>query len=172
MWKFGLILILTGISMATRPVTADDVKAIELQPLDHEQWMQKRQAYRGNILVVDMWATWCSSCIERFPRMVSLHQTYAAQGVQFVSMNLDDRGDTRALEQAEHFLNSVHARFPNYHMNENLMVAFEKLDLIGIPVVIIYDRQGRQRFRLTGDNPYHQFTDADIERAVKQLLDE
>jgi thiol-disulfide isomerase/thioredoxin len=119
-----------------------------------------------------MWATWCTSCIERFPKMVSLHNKYADRGVQIVSMNLDDHGDTQAIAAANRFLRSVGARFPNYHMDENLMQAFEKLDLIGIPVVAIYDKQGEQRYRLTGDNPYKQFTDRDIETAIQHLLNE
>lgn len=151
---------------------AGEPAAIDMQPVSYQQWQQQRRSYSGNILVVDMWATWCSSCIERFPKMVQLDKRYAGRGVQIVSMNLDDRGDSDAIAAANRFLRSVDARFPNYRMDENLMLAFEKLNLIGIPVVLIYDEQGRERYRLTGDNPYKQFTDRDIEIAIQALLDE
>jgi len=141
-----------------------------MQAINFQQWLLQRQTYRGRILVVDMWATWCISCIERFPKMVALDKKYAARGVQIVAINLDDRDDVEAI--AKSFLHSVRAHFPNYRMDENLMQAFEKLQLTGIPVVIIYDRQGRQRYRLTGDNPNKQFTDRDVETAIQQLLDE
>ena len=143
-----------------------------MQAINFQQWLLQRKAYRGRILVVDMWATWCTSCIERFPKMVALDKKYAGRGVQIVAINLDDRDDGEAIASANHFLHSVGAHFPNYRMDENLMQAFEKLQLIGIPVVVIYDRQGRQRYRLTGDNPYKQFTDRDVETAIQQLLDE
>ena len=156
--------------VASTPASATGT--VSMKPISYQQWLQQRQTYRGQILVVDMWATWCSSCIERFPKMVSLHKKYARQGVQIVSLNLDDHNDKQALATASRFLNSIDAHFDHYHMDENLMQAFEKLDLIAIPVVIIYDRQGTQRYKLTGDNPYKQFTDKDVERAIQDLLHE
>jgi hypothetical protein len=55
-------------------------------------------------------------------------------------------------------------------MNENLLEAFERLDLLGIPTVLVYGSDGREHFRLTGDNPNNQFTDQDVESAIKSLL--
>jgi hypothetical protein len=55
-------------------------------------------------------------------------------------------------------------------MNENMMDAFEMLDLLGIPAVFIYDRNGQERIRLTGDNPNKQFTDKNVEEAIVSLL--
>jgi thiol-disulfide isomerase/thioredoxin len=172
--RIFVLLIMVGCCLAGGPLYAvdDNNEASAMRPISYQQWLQQRETYRGHILVVDMWATWCTSCIERFPKMVSLHNKYADRGVQIVSMNLDDHGDTQAIAAANRFLRSVGARFPNYHMDENLMQAFEKLDLIGIPVVAIYDKRGEQRYRLTGDNPYKQFTDRDIETAIQHLLNE
>ena len=77
-----------------------------------------------------------------------------------------------ALDWSNDFLVDVDARFPNYHMRENLMVAFEQLDLLGIPAVFVYDGSGAERYRLTGDDPNNQFTEADVEHAVETLLAE
>ena len=167
----GVLLIL-ACSISVGSTYAADTTVTTMQSVTYQQWLEQRKAYTGRILVVDMWATWCSSCIERFPKMVSMHNKYANQGVQIVSMNLDDRGDAASLTAANRFLQRINARFPNYHMDENLMQAFEMLDLIGIPVVLIYDRKGKQRYRLTGDNPYNQFTDKDIEIAIQHLINE
>ena len=85
-------------------------------------------------------------------------------------MNLDDREDALSLKKAEKFLTKMNASFDHYRMNENLLQAFEKIDLIGIPAVLIYDRNGNEQYRLTGDNPNKQFTEKDIEEAVNDLL--
>lgn len=174
--KHVVLVLLTAIVCCLaggHPYAADaGHDAIAMRPVSYPQWLQQRKAYQGRILVVDMWATWCTSCIEGFPKMLELEKKYASRDVQIVSMNLDDRGDTQAIAAANRFLQSVGARFPNYHMDENLMQAFDKLDLIGIPAVVIYDVQGKQRYRLTGDNPYKQFTDRDIESAIQHLLSE
>ena len=64
----------------------------------------------------------------------------------------------------------MNAVFDNFWMDENLMIAFEKLNLIGIPAVIIYDRNGDERYRLTGDDPNNQYSGKDIEKAIQELL--
>lgn len=143
---------------------------IELVPITYEKWKRKLAGYKPDIVVVDMWATWCAPCIERFPKMVELNKHYGDRGVRFVSMNLDSREDEPALEMARQFLVNTRATFENYMMNENLLQAFEMLDLLGIPTVVIYGPDGQERFRLTGDNPNHQFTDQDVESAIKSLL--
>jgi len=45
-----------------------------------------------------------------------------------------------------------------------------KLDLLGIPAVFIYGPDGSLRYRLTGDDPNNQFTDADVDEAIEELL--
>ena len=62
------------------------------------------------------------------------------------------------------------ANFDHYHLDEALMNAFDKIDLLGIPAVLIYGKDGNERYRLTGDNPNKQFTEADIENAIKHLI--
>ncbi len=162
----GCLLCVAGLVSST--VRADD--HIQLERIKYDAWQKKRVAYIPDIVVVDYWATWCVSCIERFPKMIELYHRYHKQGVRFVSMCLDERDDTPAIDRARRFLVKSNATFENYLMDENLMQAFEWLDLIGIPAVVIYDRKGVERFRLTGDNPNKQFTDEDVETAIKQLL--
>jgi hypothetical protein len=102
--------------------------------------------------------------------MVELHRKYEKQGVTFVSMSLDDRDDELAVEDARRFLIKQKATFDNYLMNEIDTDAFEKLDLLGIPAVFIFDRSGELSYRLTADNPTNPFTDEDVEKAILTLL--
>ncbi len=150
--------------------TENTASKVTFVPLQHTEWLEQLGTYKPNIVVVDMWATWCASCLEEFPKIVDLHKKYKDAGVQFVSMNLDDHNDQPSLENAEKFLQKMNAEFDNFWMNENLMIAFEKLNLIGIPAVIIYDRNGDERYRLTGDDPNNQYSGKDIEKAIKELL--
>lgn len=145
---------------------------VMLVPVSHDQWTAMLPDYRPQVVVVDMWATWCAPCVERFPKMVALHDKYAGAGVTIVGMSLEDRDDAGAVAGAVEFLRRQAARFPNYLMNENIIDSFEKLDILGIPAVDIYDQHGTRRFRLTGDDPNNQFTDADIEAAIVALLAE
>jgi thiol-disulfide isomerase/thioredoxin len=141
-----------------------------LQRVDFDAWKARLASYRPEIVVVDMWATWCSSCLTRFPKMVDLSRRYASQGVQFVSLSLDDRDDVQALAAARTFLRKQQAPFDHYLMDERMNVAFDKLKLLGIPAVVIYGRDGAEVARLTGDNPNDQFDERDVEAAIERLL--
>lgn len=144
----------------------------ELISLNFQQWQQELKKYESKILVIDGWATWCESCLERFPHMVELANKYNDQGVQFISLNLDDRNSQEDISLAKAFIGRMNANFPHYIMNENMMDAFEKLDFLSIPVVQIYDAKGKKRYQLSGDNPNKQFTDEDVESAILALLAE
>ena len=142
-----------------------------ITPIGYQQWHKQRLGYRPDIVVVDMWAMWCSSCIEQFPDMVRLHNKYKDKNVTFISMNLDDRQDRLSLQAAEAFVGKINTDLAHFRMDENLLVAFKKNNLIGLPAVLIYDRQGEEAYRFTADNPNRQFTKNDIEQALNTLLD-
>ena len=140
-------------------------------PISFDAWTEHLSSYPPDIVVVDLWAMWCSSCLERFPEMVNLHNKYKDKGVSFISMNLDDRNDLESLQAAEQFVTSMNTQFEHFRMDENLIIAFEKLNLISIPAVFIYDQAGLEKYRLSGDNPNKQFTEHDIEEAIQSLIE-
>ncbi len=149
--------------------TGDPVEEVTFESVTYEQWQAVVAGSDDGILVVDMWATWCVPCVERFPKMVEMYHHYSPQGVAFASMSLDDRGDAGALERAFEFLQEQRAVFPNYRMDEEVLEGFEKLDLLTIPAVYVYD-QGSLRHRFVSDHPDRQFTEADIQRTIEDLL--
>lgn len=154
------------------PATASDAapSSTEMEVIQLADWPGIVAASKPDVLVVDIWASWCISCIERFPEMVTMAERYEGQGVSFVTLNLDDPRDDDGIAWSNDFLARIGAEFPNYHLKENLTKSFEALDLMAIPVVLIYDGAGIERYRLTNDNPNDQFTKADIEDAVQALL--
>jgi thiol-disulfide isomerase/thioredoxin len=143
---------------------------ISLEPVTFQEFERRRASLRGRVVVVDVWATWCAPCLERFPRMVELNRRWKDQGVSFVSLSVDNREDRQAVDEARRFLVGVGAIFDNYLLDENVLRGLQMLDLGGIPAVLIYDREGRLRHKLTGDDPNRQFTDQDVEQAVLALL--
>lgn len=145
-------------------------QSVSMLPVTFQQWIHRLDEYNSKIVVVDMWAMWCVSCLERFPEMVILHKKYQDKNVEFVSMNMDDREDTESIEKAEKFLGKMNASFDHFRINENMLKAFEVFNLISIPAVVIYDPSGKERYRLTGDNPNNQFTEKDIESAILTLI--
>src|SRR5262245_12201032 len=165
MSRAGRITLIALIASVLGAADADPLRRI-----DFDEWNARLASYRPEIVVVDMWATWCSSCLTRFPKMVDMSRRYAPKGVRFVSLSLDDREDKRALATARAFLPKQQAPFDHYLMDERMDVAFDKLKLLGIPAVVIYGRDGAEAARLTGDNPNDQFDEHDVEAAIERLL--
>lgn len=149
-----------------QPVTGN---SIDLHLVTYNQWQNELASMRGHIVVVDLWATWCAPCVGRFPKMMAMAKKWEPKGVRFVSLSLDDKNERGSFDQVLKFLRDHEARIPNFMMNEVLPDAFDKLNINAVPAVFIYDRGGRQRYRLTGDDPNHQFTEADVEAALKNL---
>lgn len=162
----------TKVAAGYKPVarTAGWHSRVQLVTVTHEQWRRELEALRGRIVVVDNWATWCAPCVERFPKMMKLARKWSPSGVVFVTMSLDDRDDSQSLRKVREILEENDARIPNYLMNELTPDAFEKLGLLGIPAVHIYDRDGKLTSRLTGDDPNHQYTEADVDAAISKLV--
>lgn len=144
----------------------------EMKVIALADWPGVLAESRPDVLVVDIWASWCISCIERFPEMVAMAERYEGKGVSFLTLNLDDPKDAEGIAWSNDFLARIGADFPNYHLQEKITESFEALDLLAIPVVLIFDGSGAERFRLTNDNPNDQFDKADIEAAVQSLLAE
>ena len=159
-----LLVLLAGSAGAAAPTRMEVIKLSD--------WPEIVARSQPQILVVDIWASWCISCIERFPEMVAMTERYGPESVSFVTLNLDDPQDAEGIAWSDAFLGRMGGRFSNYHLQENLTTSFEALDLNAIPVVLIFDGQGRERYRLTNDNPNKQFQKQDIEDGVQALLTE
>jgi thiol-disulfide isomerase/thioredoxin len=140
--------------------------AISLQAVKYPELQQAIQAQRGRVVVLDVWATWCGPCKKEFPHLVELHQRYGKDGIVCMSVSLDEPKQKEAVLA---FLKSQKAAFPNYLLDEG-EAGWDKLDLKGIPVVMVYDRTGKQARKFTNDDPDHQFTYADVEKFVQDLI--
>ncbi len=175
-----LALCLLTQNLLSQTAWAEDANdSVPLKTVTLSEWEAVLKSHQGEIVVVDFWATWCISCLERFPHMVTMSERYQSKKVRFISMLLEDPEEPEAIALAHQFLNKQFLNkqlkgknglaFDHYSMNENLMKSFEVLDLLGIPAVFIYNK-GQLTHRLTGDNPNKQFTDKDIEEAILALL--
>lgn len=162
----GLLL-----SMLAGAVTTAGAQEPLLTPVDHAAWEKALAANAGDVVVVDFWASWCVPCLERFPEMVELAERYGDRGVTFIAFDLDDPDDLGALERAEAFAREQGGRIDHFRTMLPVLDAFDELGLLGIPAVYVYDRDGELARRLTADDPNAQFTEADVERAIQELLD-
>src|SRR5437016_789885 len=70
---------------------------------DADGKLQTLAQYRGKIVVLDFWATWCGPCAEVMPQMQKLHEKYADKGVVVFGVNSWEKSDPVALMQKKRF---------------------------------------------------------------------
>ena len=123
--------------------------------------MQPLEQWRGQVLVVNFWATWCAPCREEIPGFVRLQERYGSHGLVFVGIALDQ--PDKVAEFAREF-----------HINYPLLVGgMETLDLLRqagnragvLPYTLIIDRAGKLVSREPGG-----LKESRLEEVLRPLL--
>lgn len=80
----------------TAPTANDAAQRLLQIPLsDIAGKPQTMSQWRGKVLVVNFWATWCAPCQEEIPALIKVHHKYERNGVQFVGIALDNVSKVR-----------------------------------------------------------------------------
>lgn len=118
-------------------------------------------AYRGKVVVVDFWASWCAPCRRSFPWLDAMQRRYADQGLVVLGVNED-----KTLEDAEAFLESVPVGFRIVPDLDGEIA--RQYDLIAMPSTYVFDRDGKLAARHLGFKTAKQ---DEYEALLKGLLD-
>ena len=119
--------------------------------------------FKGKVLLLDFYATWCDPCRAETPHLVELHQRYAAQGLQIVGLNVggeDDHAEVPAFAKEfgiQYLLGIPDDQFIDQYMGLNQ----------NIPQSFIIDRQGRIVKRFIG---FGSASAGELDRIVESTL--
>lgn len=99
--------------------------------------------YKGKVVVVDFWATWCPPCIASVPDLNALHTELEPKGFTVIGVSLDeDRG------LVEPFMKRFDVRYPVGFGSESVVRLFGGIE--GIPTLFILDRNHNVMHKLVG----------------------
>ncbi|HTK34650.1 MAG TPA: TlpA disulfide reductase family protein [Caulobacteraceae bacterium] len=102
--------------------------------------------FKGQVLVVNLWATWCGPCVAEMPTLAKLQGAYAGRPVKVLAISVDDAKST---DKAKAFI-ARHGPLA-FYQNADLKLPFAFTPPAAeFPSTIIYDRKGLQRARMTG----------------------
>ncbi len=114
--------------------------------------------YKGKVVVLDFWATWCGPCRAEIPGFVVMQEKYASQGFSMIGISMDDEPGP------------VVDFYKEFRMNYPVAVGNQRIGelyggILGLPTTFLIGRDGRIYAKHTGGiNP------AIIEEEVQQLL--
>jgi peroxiredoxin len=99
--------------------------------------------YKGKVVLLDFWATWCTPCREEIPHFVEMQNKYGPQGFQVIGISMDD--DAKPVREF----------YQQFELNYPVAVGDDKLadkfgGVFGLPINFVIDREGRIQFRHPG----------------------
>lgn len=139
--------------------TASKPKAPEWKAQNLDGKTVSSTDFKGKVVVVDFWATWCGPCVSEIPGYVELQRKYADRGLIFVGLSLDEGGP----EVVRKFVKAHKVNYTVGLSNEQVQAAFGGFEVI--PTTFVIDREGRIHFKKTG-----AMAPAEFEAIVKPLL--
>lgn len=112
--------------------------------------------YRGYVLVIDFFATWCQPCRESIPHLIEMNRKYGKQGLQVLGMSADEDGERLVKD----FADERHITYPIALAGEAALTDF---GVRSVPVMFIIDKKGKVAEVFRG------FTD-EVGRSTEQLI--
>ena len=134
----------------------------ELQNMDEEN--KKLSDYRGQVVLLNFWATWCPPCIREMPSMERLHQKINAEQFKVIAINqMEDADD-------------VFAFTGQLEIDPTFEILFDKTSEVshnyavrGLPTTYLIDKQGNIRYRAVGGRVFNH---PEVVKIINDLIAE
>jgi len=119
------------------------------------------EALKGQVVILDFWATWCAPCVKSLPGLIEAMASFPSERVKLIGVN---QGESP--EQVKHFLDAKNLKF-TVAMDADQAVG-QKYGVDAIPHTVIVGPDGKVAWMQTGYNPDGESEAAEV---VKKLLD-
>jgi thiol-disulfide isomerase/thioredoxin len=147
------------LTAVSKPIPAPD---FTLEDMDAKKFSFKD--YRGKVILLNFWATWCPPCRREMPSMERLHQKF--KGKDFIVLAVNQ------MEEADH----VFAYTGELEVDPTFTILFDKDSAVsraygvqGLPTTYLIDKKGNIRFRAIGGR---EFDHPKVEKQILQLMQE
>lgn len=134
--------------------------AFELTDMDGNK--HSLDEFRGKVVMLNFWATWCPPCRREMPSMQRLYENYAERGLAVVAVNQWEDPDL-VFEFTGRL--SVDPTFPILFDRDSRIAEAYKVK--GLPTTYLLDREGKIRYQAIGGR---EFDHPDVEQLIEDLL--
>ena len=139
-------------------VVGVDTVAPDYRTLDliHGDTVSLRQKYKGQVTLVNIWATWCAPCREEMPSMEALYKDYQARGFKIAAVSIDDGSHQQVLD-------FVHQYGLTFDILQDQSMAIQGVyQTTGVPESFLLDRDGKIVRRLIGSHDWNSAINRDL----------
>ena len=114
----------------------------------------KLSEYRGKVLVVNFWATWCGPCRQEIPQLVRISKQNRERGVEIIGLHIDDKGRSKP-EEIRRFMEQYSINYPIGMASDDMFIDYLGKVEDTIPQTLVFDRKGRLVKHFVGYSPSH-----------------
>ncbi len=163
--RLALVALLASISgsAASGAITikkeGERKKAPDFELKDGEKKVVRLSDYKGKVVLIDFWATWCGPCKAEIPWLIELSKRYQADGLAVIGISMDDEG----WDVVKPFMEKMEITYPILMGNKR--AAYLYGDVEALPVAFFVDREQRVAAIHSGAAGKKQF-----ERVIRALL--
>ena len=101
--------------------------------------------FRGRVVLLNLWATWCVPCREEMPTLDALQAELGGDDFEVVALSIDRAGS----QIVRRFYDEIGVTNLNMYVDQT-MLSMTALRTVGLPTTILIDAQGRELGRLVG----------------------
>ncbi len=135
-------------------------KASDFQLTDLDGTEHRLSSYRGRVVIVNFWATWCPPCREEMPSMQRAWELLEPEGIAMLAINIGEDEDT-----IFQFTANFPVEFPLLLDQDSATI--QSWPVRGLPTTYVVDPQGRLAYRAIGGRAWDDPVLLDMVRALK-----
>ncbi|ERN54511.1 TlpA family protein disulfide reductase [Alkalihalophilus marmarensis] len=117
--------------------------------------------YEGQVVILNMWASWCEPCRDEMPDFMELQQEYHQEGLDIVTVNMQTY--ERTLNDAPEFIEEMNLTLPVFFDEDG--VVSDRYGIRVLPTTFVIDREGVIAHVIPGEVNYER-----LEELIKPLL--
>lgn len=138
-----------------------------LKPVDEASYPRLVSGFKGKVLLVDFWATWCVPCRAELPQLAKLQAKLKARGLEVITISADEPETVAAapkfLKEAGAAMLPAYVKRPKD--DDKFIGLLDPKWQGALPALFLYDRTGKKVQAFFGETPIAQ-----IESAINKLL--